>query len=66
MIKQNTKNYPVSLMCRLLSVSGSGYYAWYERPPSLQRQANDALTRKSKPFLKKKNHVLVLYVLPND
>ena len=61
MIKQNTKNYPVSLMCRLLSVSGSGYYAWYERPPSLQRQANDALTRK-----KKKNHVLVLYVLPND
>jgi putative transposase len=48
MIKQNTKNYPVSLMCRLLSVSGSGYYAWYERPPSLQRQANDALTRKIK------------------
>lgn len=48
MIKKNTQHHPVSMMCRLLSVSCSGYYAWYERPPSLRRQRNEMLTRKIK------------------
>lgn len=34
-------SYPVSLLCRILKVSRSGYYAWKERPPS-QRSRSDA------------------------
>lgn len=48
MIKQNKKNYPVSLMCRLLSVSCSGYYDWHERPHSMRYQRNASLTLKIK------------------
>lgn len=30
-------NFPVAMMCRVLEVSRSGYYAWVSRPPSRQR-----------------------------
>jgi putative transposase len=33
----------VWLMCRVLGVSRSGYYAWQRRPVSARRQANDRL-----------------------
>ncbi len=36
------------MMCRLLSVSSSGYYAWYDRPHSIRRQKNDVLALKIK------------------
>lgn len=48
MIKKNTESHSVDMMCRLLSVSCSGYYAWYERPPSWRRQRNEALKIKIK------------------
>jgi putative transposase len=35
---------PVALLCRVLGVSRSGYYAWRERPPSRRNRENDALT----------------------
>lgn len=34
-------DHPISLMCRMLEVSSSGFYAWLSRPPS-DRQLSDA------------------------
>lgn len=36
--------YPVSVLCRVLGVSRSGYYDWKERPPSKREQEDEALT----------------------
>jgi transposase InsO family protein len=35
--------YPVALMCRVLQVSRSGYYAWCKRPPAPRTLADQAL-----------------------
>jgi putative transposase len=37
-------SYPVSLLCRVLGVSRSGYYDWKDRPPSKRARENAALT----------------------
>jgi putative transposase len=39
-------NYPVSLLCRVLKVSRSGYYDWKARPLSKMARENAALTEK--------------------
>lgn len=43
MIERCRDAFPVRMMCRLLSVSPSGYYAWTCRSPSAQAAANSAL-----------------------
>jgi hypothetical protein len=49
MIKEQSKQFPVSLMCRLLSVSASGYYQWLIiRKPSLREEENVKLAIKIK------------------
>ena len=35
--------FPVALVCTLLKVSESGYYAWLKRTPSQHEQANQIL-----------------------
>ncbi len=38
--------FPVSMLCKVLGVSKSGYYAWKSRPPSNRSREDAALTEK--------------------
>jgi transposase InsO family protein len=42
-IEAHRRKYPVTVMCRVLEVSKSGYYAWRGRPESERSRANQAL-----------------------
>lgn len=44
LIEAEKANYPVSLLCRVLKVSRSGYYAWRGRPPSSRSVEDRSLT----------------------
>jgi transposase InsO family protein len=48
MIKANENQFRIGLMCRLLSVSRSGYYGWKQRPPSGRGRANQLLAAEIK------------------
>ncbi len=42
-IDTHKKTWPINLMCQTLTVSTSGYYAWYKRPESTRSQSNRIL-----------------------
>lgn len=45
-MKANQADFPVSVMCRVLGVSTSGYYGWLNRSPSSRAQSNSELSDK--------------------
>jgi putative transposase len=47
-VKANQAKYPVTVLCKVLGVSPSGYYAWLKRSPSARALANEALTERIK------------------
>ena len=49
-MKANQASYPVSMMCRLLDVSTSGYYEWQKRPPSKRSREDEVLIEKIRHY----------------
>lgn len=47
-IDQHQHQFVIAVMCRVLSVSRSGYYAWRKRPASPRKMANDIVLEKIK------------------
>ena len=46
LIDAERASYPIAVLCRVLGVSKSGYYAWRARPPSERRRQDTLLTEK--------------------
>jgi len=44
-MQQHETEFPISVMCDVLSVSRSGYYAWRHKPASKRKQANAKLLK---------------------
>jgi putative transposase len=49
-VDQERAHYPVNLLCRLLRVSRSGFYAWARRPPSARVLSDEVLTEQIREF----------------
>lgn len=45
-IQAEAARYPIAVMCRVLGVARSGYYAWLHRGSSARQQADQALTER--------------------
>jgi putative transposase len=43
-VEREKANHAIALLCRVLAVSASGYYAWRQRAQSAHARDDDALT----------------------
>lgn len=55
-IARQSEQYPVRLLCRVLGVSSSGYYAWRTRGVSQRQQENGALLAQIRAVLEASRH----------
>src|SRR5271165_3598398 len=56
-MKAYQAEYPVAVMCRVLEVSPSGYYAWRRRAPSKRRQSDLLLGDKIEVFYRESDSI---------
>ena len=56
-IAEHRHEYPMTLMCRVLEVSVSGYYAWCKRPPSQHSREDAHLAEQVKTIFQAKRMV---------
>ena len=56
-IKANKDNWSVKLLCRVLAVSRSGYYAWAKRDKSKRSKVNENLIERINYFFQKSRQV---------
>lgn len=56
LIEAEKTSFPIHLMCRMLGVSRSGYYAWRGRPPSARDRADGTLTEKIREIHERSRH----------
>ena len=66
MIKEASNQFKVQLMCSLLSVSASGYYAWLNRKPSKRAEKNLELTKKIKALFDEEKSALGVFALKSS
>jgi putative transposase len=51
-IEAEKHNYPLAMLCRVMLVTRSGYYAWRKRKPSARSQRDAELLAKIRSFYK--------------
>lgn len=56
-IEDHRQEFTVTLMCRVLDVAPSGYYAWRKRPSSVREMANNALLKEIRAAYEASNGV---------
>ena len=56
-IEQYRAEHSIALMCKVLQVSRSGYYAWRKRPESAREMANQELGAKIEQIFKENRKV---------
>jgi len=51
-IEGHRNNYPVTLLCRVMQVTRSGYYAWRKEPLSLRKVADMELLQHIRDYFR--------------
>jgi hypothetical protein len=62
-VREEAKSHYVEVLCDLMDISRSGYYAWESRPESKQKQDYQRLIPKVKKYLQTVEQPMVIGVL---